>query len=46
MISCPEEIAFDNGWINKDKLIEIATPMAKNNYGKHLLNVAEGKVLK
>lgn len=46
MISCPEEIAFDNGWISKEKLKEIAHPMAKNQYGKHLLNVAEGKVLK
>lgn len=46
MISCPEEIAFDNGWISKEKLKEIAQPMAKNQYGKHLLNVAEGKVLK
>ena len=46
MISCPEEIAFDNGWINKEKLLEIAKPMAKNQYGQHLINVAEGKVLK
>ena len=45
MISCPEEIAFYNGWISKEKLLEIAKPMAKNNYGKHLINVAEGKVL-
>lgn len=46
MISCPEEIAFDNGWITKEKLLEIAKPMAKNQYGQHLINVAEGKVLK
>ncbi|MBQ7641377.1 MAG: glucose-1-phosphate thymidylyltransferase RfbA [Acholeplasmatales bacterium] len=46
MISCPEEIAFDNGWITKEKLLEIGESMAKNNYGKHLINVAEGKVLK
>ncbi len=46
MISCPEEIAFDNGWISKDKLLEIGKTMSKNNYGKHLINVAEGKVLK
>ena len=45
-ISCPEEIAFDNGWISKEKLLEIALPMAKNQYGKHLINVSEGKVLK
>lgn len=46
MISCPEEIAFDNGWITKEKLLEIGHTMAKNQYGKHLINVAEGKVLK
>ena len=46
MISCPEEIAFDNGWINKEKLLEIGKTMAKNAYGQHLINVAEGKVLK
>ena len=46
MISCPEEIAFDNGWINKEKLLEIGKTMSKNTYGQHLINVAEGKVLK
>lgn len=46
MISCLEEIAFDNGWIGKDELIEIAQPMIKNQYGKHLINVAEGRILK
>ena len=46
MISCPEEIAFDNGWITKEKLLEIGKTMSKNSYGQHLINVAEGKVLK
>jgi glucose-1-phosphate thymidylyltransferase len=46
MISCPEEIAFYNGWISKEKLLEIGRTMAKNTYGQHLINVAEGKVLK
>ncbi len=46
MISCPEEIAFNNGWISKDELLTIGNTMAKNSYGKHLINVAEGKVLK
>ena len=32
MISCPEEIAFDNGWINKEKLLEIGKTMSKNTY--------------
>lgn len=46
MISCPEEIAFDNGWINKEKLLELGKTMAKNSYGQHLINVAEGKIIK
>ena len=44
MISCPEEIAFNNGWISKDELLAIGNTMAKNSYGKHLINVAEGKI--
>ena len=43
-ISCPEEIAYINGWISKEKLLEIGNTMSKNQYGQHLLNVAEGKV--
>ena len=43
-ISCPEEIAFSNGWITKEELLNIAEPMKKNQYGQHLINVAEGKV--
>ncbi len=43
-ISCPEEIAFSNGWITKEKLLKIAELMKKNQYGQHLINVAEGKV--
>ncbi len=44
-ISCPEEIGFRNGWLNKDRLLAIGQSMAKNQYGKHLINVAEGKIL-
>lgn len=43
-ISCPEEIAYQNGWITKEKLVETGKLMEKNQYGRHLLNVAEGKV--
>lgn len=42
-ISAPEEIAFKNGWISKEKLIESATKYGKSPYGQHLRNVAEGK---
>lgn len=44
MVSCIEEIAYNNGWISKEKLLEIAEPMKKNQYGKHLINVANGKI--
>ena len=43
-ISCPEEIAYRNGWIKKERLIEIGKSMEKNQYGQHLINVAEGKI--
>lgn len=44
-VSCIEEIAYLNGWISKEQLIEIGKSMEKNQYGKHLLNVAHGKVV-
>lgn len=43
-ICCPEEIAFKNGWIQKEELLKIGNSMKKNEYGKHLINVALGKV--
>ena len=43
-VCCPEEIAFLNGWIDKQTLIEQGELMKKNQYGQHLLNVAEGKL--
>lgn len=43
-ISCLEEIAYNNGWISKEQLIEQGELMKKNQYGQHLLNVANGKV--
>lgn len=44
-ICCPEEIAYINGWISKERLIEAGKLMVKNQYGKHLLNVAKGKII-
>ena len=44
MISAPEEIAFINGWIDKEKLLESAERYGKSPYGTHLRSVAEGKV--
>ena len=43
-ISAPEEIAYKNGWINKEKLLESAERYGKSPYGAHLKAVAEGKV--
>jgi len=43
-ISCPEEIAFRNGWITKEQLRDQAELMKKNQYGKFLFDVLEGKV--
>ena len=43
MISAPEEIAYRNGWIDKDRLIESALRYGKSPYGDHLRKVAEGK---
>lgn len=40
-VSCIEEIAFEQGYINKEQLIELAKPMAKNQYGQYLLRRAE-----
>lgn len=43
-ISAPEEIAYKNGWITKEKLLESAARYGKSPYGVHLKAVAEGKV--
>ena len=40
-IACIEEIAFEKGYINKEQLIELAKPLAKNQYGQYLLKRAE-----
>jgi len=42
-ISCLEEIAWRNGWINDDELLEIAKPMLKNGYGEYLVNLVKNK---
>ncbi len=40
-VACLEEIAYKRGWISKEKLREVAAPMAKNDYGRYLLQLAE-----
>lgn len=43
-ICCPEEIAYKNHWISKEELLSLGESMKKNEYGVHLMNVAEGKI--
>lgn len=43
-ISAIEEIAYINGWISKEKLLESAAKYGKSPYGEHLRNVANGKI--
>ncbi|MCQ2061278.1 MAG: glucose-1-phosphate thymidylyltransferase RfbA [Fibrobacter sp.] len=43
-ISAVEEIAYVNGWIDKEKLLESAAKYGKSPYGQHLRKVAEGKI--
>ena len=43
-ISAPEEIAYKNGWIDRDRLLESAERYGKSPYGAHLKAVADGKV--
>ena len=40
-VACIEEIAFEQGYITKEKLIELAKPLSKNQYGQYLLRRAE-----
>ena len=43
-IACPEEIAYNLGYINKEQLKELAKPLAKNEYGQYLLAIADGGI--
>ena len=40
-IACLEEIAYNNGWINKEKVLKIAEPLSKNGYGQYLKGLVE-----
>ncbi len=43
-ISCPEEIAYKKGWINKEHLLELTEQLMKTEYGVYLRDLAEGKL--
>ncbi|MCQ2116249.1 MAG: glucose-1-phosphate thymidylyltransferase RfbA [Bacteroidales bacterium] len=42
-VACLEEIAYTQGWIDADKLRELAQPMIKNQYGQYLLSLLDRK---
>ena len=41
-ISCIEEIAYKRGFITKEQLLKLAEPLMKTDYGKYLVEIAEG----
>ena len=41
-VSCIEEIAYRRGFISKEQLLKLAEPLMKTNYGKYLVEVANG----
>ena len=43
-VACPEEIAFQNGWITPQQLRSLAQPLAKNSYGAYLLGLIDSGV--
>lgn len=40
-VACIEEIAYKNGWITKEELVELAEPLLKTEYGKYLIEISE-----
>lgn len=41
MVACLEEIAYRNGWISKEKVLELAKPLMKTKYGEYLIGMCE-----
>ena len=41
-VACPEEIAYQQGWIDRDQLLRLAEPLRSNGYGSYLLALADG----
>lgn len=42
-IACLEEIGFEKGWLTKEKMLEVAKPMEKNQYGQYLIKLVNSK---
>jgi len=43
-VNCPEEVAYRNGWLSKEKLVAIAEPLRKSGYGEYLLKLISERV--
>ena len=43
-IACPEEIAYRNGWIDREQLLELAKPLLKGRYGQYLVAISAEKI--
>lgn len=46
LVSVVEDIAYENGWITQEQLIEAAERYGKSEYGKHLKRLAEGRIIR
>ncbi len=44
-VACIEEIAFRNGYINKEQLLKLAEPLKKNHYGQYMIKIANEKTI-
>ncbi|EHZ7120562.1 glucose-1-phosphate thymidylyltransferase RfbA [Vibrio vulnificus] len=40
-INCPEEVAYRNGWLSREQLLDIAEPLRKSGYGEYLLKLLQ-----
>ena len=45
-VCCPEEIAFQNQWIDAEQLQRLAAPLAKTAYGRYLQDIARGEAMR
>jgi glucose-1-phosphate thymidylyltransferase len=43
-VSCPEEISYRQGWIDKSQLAKLAAPLFKNGYGQYLQKIVDEKI--
>ena len=43
-VACLEEIAFNNGWLTKEQVLEIGQSMSKNDYGQYLISLVEDQI--